>query len=323
LKPVYEIDIAPGAHTCLRAVPLLLSIPESKYHHTTRKLRPPLGIYNVSISRIASRLIALCSRFELYTKRANIIADLDGSEELRAELIDYLELAIYAAAEHVDDIESIAMGLFHDKQYERNTAYKLLQKELKRLKRFVSITANVIKHRQARIRVFVIEMDHAGIKSCLHGYFIEGVENGIVGPSPILDGTQDCFSIPTFIWEIIHFVLGTSRALHDFLIETVAASDKEISPASDLFSKAIVAAARLPLYTFGEVHPFERATTIVTGSDGNVEPLKSGLYGSIVNRWDPVATPIFGRIKGYWEGDGVTRTFQLPRPRSVGLTRWH
>ena len=322
MKPVYEIDIAQGAKTCLGALPLLLSIPESKCHHVSRRMRPPLGIYNLSISRISSRLCALCMRFEAYLKRASRIAGLEGADQLRNELIDYLELTIYSAAEHVDDIESIASGLFRDRQCERSSPYKSLQKDLKQLKRFVSKTANVIKHGQARIRVFALEMDHRGVESCLHGFFVEGVENGVVGPSKILNDSQDCLSIPTLIWEVIHFVLGASQALRKFLAEVVGPQDGALSPTSDVFSRAVVAAARLPLYTFGEVHPFERVTTIISGSDGNVEPLRSGVYGSICGHWDLASTPVFGRIQGYWEGDGVTKTFQLPRVRSVGLTRW-
>jgi hypothetical protein len=35
-------------------------------------------------------------------------------DDLRQEVIDYLELALYAAAEHVDDISLIAKGFFDD-----------------------------------------------------------------------------------------------------------------------------------------------------------------------------------------------------------------
>jgi hypothetical protein len=250
------------------------------------------------------------------------IAALAEAETLRLELIDYMELAIYAAAEHVDDIESIAIGLFLDRRYERHPAYKALQKEMKHLRRFVSVTANVIKHQQARLRLFTLEMEHAGNACCLHGFFVESVENYVVVPSTILDAKHECFSLPTLLWEIMTFVLGASRALSIFLIDVLSLTPDKKAHANDPLTRAIIAAARLPLYTFGEVSPFSRAALSISSSDKNPGPLRSGLYGSIMSQWASVGEPVFRGVQGWWEGDGVTDTFRLPNIPSVGLSRW-
>jgi hypothetical protein len=265
----------------------------------------------------------VCDRFEIYLRQGNTIAALESSDKLRAGLVDFIELTIYAAAEHVDDIESIATGFFRDRQQERNAAFKLLQKDLKEIKRFVAVVANVIKHQQARIRTLTVEMTHAGIDCCLHGCFVEGVEAGVVSPRKILDATQECFSIPTLLWEIVTFVLRASSVLRSFL-DTVFGSVSLESPAIEthMFAKAIAVAARLPIYTFGEAHPFTRASLLISGSAGGAELMDSGLYGSIRRPWKLHATPAFGRFQGFWEGDGVTRSFRLPKIREVGLTQW-
>lgn len=323
LKPKYKIDIATTALTSLDAETYLAGISENVCFHRLRNLRLPLGIYNVSIQRASQKLIAFCSRLETYMRVSSKIDVLESEEQTRTELIDYVELAIYAAAEHVDDIDSIARGFFRDpRDCDRNRAYKLLTKEVKRLKRMVAISANAIKHQQARIRLFSIEMLHAEHEACLHGYFVEAVESGVIGPSRALHRDHDCFSLTSLAWEIIIFLLGCSRELSRFL-QTISHPVAEASAADgSIFTKAVVAAARLPLYTFGEEHPFARARIELFASDGIHEPLDSGLYGSISSRWVDSAVPSFGRFQSSFVGDGVSKTFRFPQPKTIGLSHW-
>src|SRR5947207_1165529 len=107
-KPVFEIDISSTAQSSLEAQAVLATIDPGSCHHLSQQLRLPLGIYNVSVSRIAERVLALCKRLEMYFNASPDISGLRKERELRIELLEFMELAIYAAAEHVDDIESIA-----------------------------------------------------------------------------------------------------------------------------------------------------------------------------------------------------------------------
>lgn len=286
-------------------------------------LRLPLGIYNVSVQRIIEKVVGFCGRLEAYMKVSSKIDVLEGQATLRSELIDYVELAIYAAAEHVDDIDSIAKGFFRvSRDCEKSPGYRELCKEVKRLKRIVSISANAIKHQQARIRLFSIEMLHANQDVCLHGYFVEAVESGVVQPSRVLHREQDCFSLTSLAWEIITFLLGCSAALVRFLESIGQAVPRPANSSSSLFRNTIVAAARLPLYTFGEEHPFQRAAMQISASDGTFEPLNSGLYGSILTRWDKSAVPVFGKFQSSFVGDGVSTSFRFAQPKTISLSHW-
>jgi hypothetical protein len=223
----------------------------------------------------------------------------------------------------VDDIDSIATGMFRDRrECERHPGFKILQKEMKGLKRFLAIVANVIKHQQARIRIFSVEMLHADVESCMHGFFIEGVDNGIVGPSKVLHRTQDCFSLTTLAWEIIHFLHNASRSLRQFLESFAKGPPGPLEKNTDKFAEAVIAAARLPLYTFGEEHPFARTSMSIFSSSGSSILLESEIYGSIRRRWDDFAIPIFRQFNVSWEGDGSTKSFRMPSLSQVSLCKW-
>lgn len=322
-KPFFDVDIAITAQSSLEAhLPLALMTDEGCLHNANN-LRLPLGIYNVSASRVCDKLIRLCHRLETYFKASDTLEPLKASDEVMEELIDYVELSLYAAAEHVDDIYSIASGFFKNSALkDKHTAYRSLDKELKRHKRLVSAAANAIKHQQSRIRIFSMEFAQGGSSGCLHGYFIEGVEAGVVCPSKTFHKSQDVFSITTLIWEIIVFVLSCSRDLAQFL---QVVSTQVAGPANaqfEVFSRAVVAAARLPIYTFGEEHPFSRVTLHINSSDAKTESLDSTLYGSITNGWSKTADARFGTFTSRFAGDGKTKSFRFAQPKSVALHHW-
>src|SRR5947207_5812495 len=195
-KPVFEIDISSGAQSGLEAHAVLATIDPGACHHLSQQLRLPLGIYNVSVSRIAERVLAFCKRLEMYFNVSRDIRRLREERELRTERLEFMELAIYAAAEHVDDIESIATGLFRrGERLKKNLAYRQLNSKVKSHKRYLSAAANAIKHSQSRLRLYSCEYRQAGIQGCLHGYLVEGVENGAVGPNKLFHRRQDVFSV--------------------------------------------------------------------------------------------------------------------------------
>ena len=137
------------------------------------------------------------------------VDDLRQANELREEVIDYLELALYAAAEHVDDVALIAKGFYPDKKkYKSSNPAKQLDNTVKKHKSLISASINAIKHHQARIRLYSLEIQHGEVQHCLHGYFIEGVHDGEVGPNNIFhDNQRQVFSITSLMWEILCFVL--------------------------------------------------------------------------------------------------------------------
>ncbi|MBF8669581.1 hypothetical protein IR012_08365 [Pseudomonas putida] len=182
-KPRFTVDIS-GTLSALEAHPILTAMSDEGCSHEQVGLRLPLGIYNVSISRVADKLIRLCRRVETYFNAPNTVHPQGDTHEVLLEVIDYIELSLYAAAEHVDDVKSICTGFFkHTSVRDKNQAYKALEKAVKQHKHFVASAANAIKHQQSRIRLATIDFKDGGHVGALHGYFIEGVSNGVVGPS--------------------------------------------------------------------------------------------------------------------------------------------
>lgn len=323
MKPKFLIDISQQTSSSLECLPTLASLSTEGCHHIARCLRPPLGIYNVSISRVCDKLTRLCHHLELYFKAIGTLDTDANNDEVMQEVLDYLELSLYSSAEHVDDLDSIASGFFANAALrDRNTHYRTFTKAIKTHKRFLASTANFIKHHQARLRLFSMEFSHAGRAGILHGYFIEGVSDGVVGPNEIFHRQQEVFSITTFAWEVITFLLICSRELDRFLQEVGRQLQGPFRIEPDPLARAAIAAARLPLYTFGEEHPFQRCTVILHSTGDPIVSVNSDIYGSISEKWSPSSEASFGRCASRFAGDGQTRSFKFVQPKSVALQHW-
>lgn len=205
-------------------------------------------------------------------------------DDLKQEIIDYIELALYSAAEHVDDIGLIAKGFFSDKKKHKSSkSTAQLGKSIKKHKALISASINAIKHHQARIRMYSLEIQHGGIDHCLHGYFIEGVHEGNVGPNKIFhDNQRQVFSITSLIWEILCFILNSSRHLNKFLKTLSNIDPTENIKECEVFSKAVIVASRLPIYSFDDNHPFLETKIIIDGAENGENVLDSNIYGSII-----------------------------------------
>jgi len=295
-KPRFPIDIT-GAVSALEAHPILTAMSDEGCHHEQEGLRLPLGIYNISISRVSDKLIRLCRRVETYFNMPNTGDPEGDTRDVLLEIIDYVELSLYAAAEHVDDVKSICSGFFkHTSIRDKNQAYKALDKAVKQHKHFVASAANAIKHQQSRIRLATLEFKDEAHVGALHGFFIEGVADGVVGPSSTFHRSKKLFSLTSLAWEIVLFLLLVSRDLATFLRSVCVQREGPVRVASEQFAMAVVAAARLPIYDFGEAHPFSRATIQLNSPEPSLHLLASSLYGSIRSGWSMSSIPTFGQL---------------------------
>jgi hypothetical protein len=134
--------------------------------------------------------------------------------------------------------------------------------------------------------------------------------------------TQSVFSVTALAWEIVMFVMNCSRDLARFLKAIAPSAVEPNDVRCEIFGKAVIAAARLPNYTFGEEHPFGRSTLRLTNAAPNRELLASGLYGSILKGWPRTGTPQFGSSVAGYEGDGVSKKFRIVQPNSVVFHHW-
>ncbi|ANQ21404.1 hypothetical protein BA893_06880 [Vibrio natriegens] len=321
-KPEYIVDLTEGATTALEALTWLSIVPSGVGCHESKRLRKPLGIYNTSLQRIFSKLDKCCNKLQAYFTHASTTDGLAAVVDLQAEILDYIELSLYSAAEHVDDIESIASGFFSNtKECKKSPHVKKLNADIKVLKKFISSAVNGIKHQQSRIRFYSVDIKHEHRVFCLHGYFIEGVNNGVVGPCKILHGQNNqIFSITSLVWEIICFVLNCSRSLANFLSKTLDVAKSNDVQQFPLFIKVVTSASKLPVYSFDDLHPFDRTRIILQVDDPEV--LNSSLYGSLACSWSKSRDLVILRDQMGYVSDGVTRTFDIAVPKNLGLKHW-
>ena len=85
MKPEFNIDISEGGESALESLQILSALDPNKGYHISNDLRPPLGIYNISISRICDKLTKCCIKLEAYFNSSKKVDDLRREDELREE----------------------------------------------------------------------------------------------------------------------------------------------------------------------------------------------------------------------------------------------
>lgn len=322
-KPKYVIDVAKGGKSPLEAFDVLAKLSPEQGLHESKRYRPPKALYSTSISRISARIIKCSETYEGYFNY------LKSGERVRVgvlnkDSIDSLEQALYAAAEHVDDLKIIAQGFFENPFKEKS--YKKFINELDEHRDFISKCVNQIKHHQGRLRGVLIELIYGNEQVNLHGVFIEGISNGVVGPSETVHTeTVKVLSATSLLWEIICFLLRASRSIRDVIVRetSIDADAKTRSSDGDQFREAIVKTTKLPLYTLDDKHPFSESAVSLIASHNNYDELSSDLTGSLHKGWpQDNRQPVILRNEVSYEGDGMTSSFSNIFPSNVGFSHW-
>lgn len=322
-KPYFAVNLNAGAASALDAHAVLALTTGAIQPAAMKQRRAPLGVYNVSTSRVCGKVARLCERLEMLLKVPDPFSQNPDLWVAMESVIDYMELAIYSAAEHVDDVYAIAEAYLPNENLRgRNPQFRTFDKAIKSQKRFVSSLANFIKHEHSRLRLCAVEFWHDGRPVTFHGYFIEGVLDGALGPSGRFHSEQELFSVTGFVWEILGFLLGVSRAVGDFVSHVVPVQVGPHGCTSDVFSSAVAAAARLPLYTFGEPHLFDRVSVQIGWEGDPIAPLDSGLYGGLLDPWSRTDAHDVGQMVANYAGDGSSREFRMPEPKQISIKHW-
>lgn len=319
----FNVCLAKDSQSSLDAHQLLHLVDNNATFHTQNRLRPALGIYNVSTARVLQKAEDLATKIENVVRAHTQSIDHKARAMLDRELIDYIELAFYAAADHVDDLELIVDNFFRDKsESKRSQAYNKFKQDLKLHKRFIAAVANYIKHSQHRIRLFHVEFVHASVPGVMHGYIIESVSDGVVGPSDIFHAShRSVFSMTSLVWEVIIFVIKASRSLREFL-HSVRRIPGPVKTSCNALSDSLIAAARLPIYNMDDDHPISSVTLRLDWDQDSTLRAKSGLYGSAFRPWENRSGMYLGKCGAAFAGDGITRSFRmLVRPSRISLQR--
>lgn len=326
-KPELIIDLDKvNVEPCFRAQSALAVLKTGASFHDKHDCRHPLGIYNVSFTRILRKICSCSEKLEALHRRVSSLQDLEAARGLREEMIDYLELCLYAAAEHVDDINAIALCFFASSAAcDKSKLVRRLKDDLKPIRDRISAVTNAIKHKHSRIRLLSMDLKEQGVPVCLHGFFVERFQNGGVGPAILSRSSgEQTLSITSFLWSIICYLFLASERLASFLTELKVQDGALAVGAIDnsLVHKSAVALARLPLYAFDESNPFEKARVVIRGGVQGQRLLDSGIHGSILRRWNRTLVPEFGKSRMDYEGDGTTRQFDIAHPKTLKLCHW-
>lgn len=322
VKPMIKIGLNATDNCPLRGCQALASVDASKFFHRSRGMRAPLGIYNASIAKVCPRVSRFCEDIEPLFLEIRIDPQRESASR-RAKVAESLESMLYAAAEHVDDVESLASGFFKTHPLaKRDSRYKELSNRIDKCKKLTSTIANKLKHEQARIRLYSLEIRHGEVAASLHGFIVEGASDGVIGPHRTVHSVHPVLSLTTLAWEVLEFIVTASLALARFLTYFPKQDVEQPSMRCPHFTDAVKAAARLPTYTFGEPHPFSRTTFQLLG-DGNEESGRvPEIYGSVYRRWSQSNAMEFGSFAMTTEGDGVSKAFALAKPSNVSLVHW-
>ncbi len=169
-KPKIDISLTDDNRELpiLRSRQYLSFLKEGASYHESRDSRHPLGIYNISVARICDKIIKCADHLFKYWAEGKL-TDNGGI------VIDYLELATYAAAEHVDDIGHIAYAFFKsDREASQNSKIRLLNNRIKSVRDEIASFANTVKHYHGRIRLFETTFRHEKERIKLLGFYVEG-----------------------------------------------------------------------------------------------------------------------------------------------------
>ncbi|MCA0939352.1 hypothetical protein LCM28_05640 [Salipiger pacificus] len=320
-KPV--ITISPDGHGApLPAGEALSSLRPGASHHEERDRRHPLGIYNLSVSRICRKVIKCSDRLEEFWKTPDLtILSKKGHEEI----IDYLELSMYSAAEHVDDIEEIAKSFYKSDRLSSQAAdVRKLKKNTKALRDEITSIINTVKHAHGRFRIYETDFTHGGRTVRIVGFFIEGWKDGGAAPHPVLhSGEKTIISITSILWKILTFLGEMSSALAEFLARIDAFDTENKNPYDTArLREAAISLARLPLYALDEDHPFSKVRWNISLDDALREQVDSGIYGSILTPWSKTGSGSFSNSSLQYEGDGTTAQFKIVDPNKLNIHHW-
>lgn len=323
-KPVIEISPG-GIASPLPALNILSSLRNGASYHEQRDCRHPLGIYNISVSRICDRVTKCADKLEAYWLASGRPDSVDNLDATQSEIIDYLELTIYAAAEHVDDLDEIAKTFYNsDREATSSADVRLLKRAIKPLRDEISNFANTIKHAHGRLRLYQTDFYHDGHNLRALGFFVEGWADGGIAPHRFLhSGGKTVLSVTSFLWNVLTYVGEMSAALAEFLTR-INACDLEIVEVRDalIFRTTAIKLARLPLYSFDDDHPFDRVKWVLSLDDELTAQANSGIYGSLLTRWSKSSEGTFGGFRLLYASDGITRTFKIANPTKLGLKYW-
>lgn len=295
----------PGATSVLGKV----SVP---LFNDAYKLRPPLGVYNISIETVISRMVRALDAFNEVDKDNPEAPQRTGTEidYLRKNCLTTYQDLIYAMFEHLEDCNGIIKSFFApNTDYTKDPRVRRYSTELKWYRKRLGVAVNAIKHNQNRLRMLWF----SGPMAWSYGYFVEAVSpGGEVGPNPDVHAKGD--TAISFCYDFrMNFVQMYAVSKH--LTNFVVAVDPGVVPRTEgeCLWACKIAKQIQGLRDFRFPNELNEPSPEVTISDHNGgQLLKLGLNANIGVPISITNLPPPTRVGAAYHGDGVTRSFHLP-----------
>lgn len=218
-------------------------------HHLARRVRPPAGIYAVSIQQVVSRFERVLSEYE--ASIAEAAAKQDAEKLTTDPLLESLDALFDALAEHLEDCTKILSCFFPEtEEPTRNPHVRRFRNSIDPYRRYVTHRVNHIKHQHGRIRSVVVEA-YGGFH---FGFYFEGVrQDGVVAPEPDIHRRVQVHSLARELRFHAYNIYDVGRHLADAVRrvgEPMTAGVTRSPQVSNRFATLLQQLAKLPRVVF-------------------------------------------------------------------------
>lgn len=290
-----------------RAALVLENMGDVTTYHEEYGARHPLGSYNVSLSHVSSRILAVLDVLEETQRQLKF--DHSGNATWEIPLLEATDHMLDALLEHLDDCGGIIRSFFpasNDKRFKK--VHSDFKRGVRPYRDHIGKIVNYIKHNQGRLRGISFRWAN---DSAL-GYYVEGpVTGGGLGPVAIVHPSENtAFSynrdMRYHVCSIYAVSANLATALHSAdsrLIAPTRKKDASGEKQSDM-AKILSRVASMPLVFFED--ELRKGVPIVDERKDRYE------LEYPARKRKPQSPPGGAQVRIAYRGDGVTKSFRMP-----------
>lgn len=295
-----------------RALSVLSSNFSGPMYHQEQGLRPPFGIYAVSIANVIAAfedvlpLLQQAHEVDLRSKERAVGWDND--------LLKAMQTLLYSLMEHFDDCESILKGFLEPgTKHSEVDEVKNYERGISKYREHIGKVVNHIKHKQGRLRSIALY----GPDDFHLGYFVEGPDaEGSLGPAPHIHmNGATAFSYSRDLRLHFHGLYYISEQLSQSIGEIVGFDESSRAIQLDSDSRYLDLGRRisqLPMVVFPNELNIEFPSISIDESEPQFFHLETSLKRRPRGLGD-IRSPF--QVVTFYQTDGVTRAYRMPYRR--------
>jgi len=306
---IIQLKASSRENLCLSPCELLAS-NNLTLHNEAHGLRHPLGIYTVSVGKVAERFEDVLNQLDQLNGTFDP-KDTKWSDKLLREQ----ERLLYALREHIDHCFLVLQCFINtEKERVKNPHVKQFAKHIKNYRDTLGELVNKIKHGGARLCAVLLGDESGSIP----GYFLESVHpGGALGPDPsIHKNGLTAFSFTRDLrfhfFNLMHISESLGIAIEKITGNTINSSEAKC----DWLARLAQRISRLPTYYYPDEVSLKNPW--ISYKEVNNSVNLTLLWGDKSPK--PVSFPIkdgthrFG-VAVFYKGDSSSRSFKLPYSR--------